>query len=118
MVALIQPATRITPDMKTIIVLATLLLCALPALSVAADKGIPWNTLDRNEQSVLRKHRGHWSNMGPGKQNELRHGARKYLDLRPQERQTLERKQKQYRKMSPGERKRLREHYKKHKRSN
>lgn len=79
-----------------------------PAL---ADRGIPWNSLDRDEQSLLGKHRGEWSQLGEQEQRRLLGGARKYLDLPPDKRRAVENQRDQYRKLSPEEREELRDRY-------
>jgi hypothetical protein len=90
-------------------VFAVLLTGAVqPAL---ADRGIPWNSLDRDEQSVLDRHRGEWSRLDAQEQRRLLGGARKYLNLPPEKRRAVENQRDQYRKLSPREREELRDRY-------
>lgn len=79
-----------------------------PAL---ADRGIPWNNLGREEQSLLGKYRGEWSQLSEQEQRRLLGGARKYLDLPPEKRRAVENQRDQYRKLSPEEREELRDRY-------
>lgn len=111
-------AIRTTPDtgfrhrLLRLLLAAALAVCLPPAF---AEKDIPWKSLSKGEQSVLRKHRDGWSRMNPDRQSRLRRGARQYLELPPDKREAVERKHSQYEKMSPQERERLRRKYSKQK---
>jgi len=113
-------ATRTAPDRLRRGLLAALLLTGtlLAGAGPAAQAGpqIPWNSLSKDEQAVLRKHQRDWSDMDGQEQERLRKGARKYLDLPQNKREAVERKRDQYRQMSPDERERLRRKYQKEKR--
>jgi hypothetical protein len=105
---------RTIPEAARRSLLATTLLAAALALTATAahpESGIPWQTLSKEEQSVLAKHRNDWSNLSPDRQQELRKGARKYLQLPPDKRKAVERKYNQFEKMSPQEQEKLRKKY-------
>jgi len=91
-----------------VLLAAVLALAAPPAHS---DAGIPWQSLSKDEQSVLEKHRTDWSSLSPDRQRKLRDGAHRYLQLPPDKRKAVERKHNQFEKMSPQEREKLREKY-------
>jgi hypothetical protein len=105
---------RTTPEAARRHRLAGMLLAALlalPAAKVFSDSGIPWQSLSKDEQSVLAKHRSDWSSLKPDQQQKLRNGARRYLQLPPDKRKAVERKHHQYENMSPKEREELRKKY-------
>ena len=104
-----------------------LLLAVLSAPPLAADTGDvagplstpwqvaandDWNTLDEQEQQLLRQHRQQWEGYTPEQKARLRQGVQRYQRLSPDERQGAERGRERYETMSPDERKRLREKYK------
>ena len=105
---------RTIPDLPGKSLLAAMLVAAmlmLPAPQAHSDSGISWQSLSKDEQSVLAKHRSNWSSLSPGQQRKLRNGAQQYLQLSPDKRKAVERKRNQYEKMSPKEREKLREKY-------
>lgn len=107
--------TRTIPDIPRRSLLAGILLAAmlvLPAPPVRSDQGIPWQSLSKDEQSILVKHRSNWSSLSPDQQRKLLKGAHQYLQLPPEKRKAVERKHSQYERMSPQEREKLREKYK------
>ena len=90
---------------------------APPGWQLAAGEGsIPWNSLAREEQQLLKKHRGSWSGYPQERQRQLRDGARRYLALPPEERESVERERRQYEKLSPRQRQQLREEYRRQQR--
>ena len=82
----------------------------------AKHRDIPWDSLSREEKTLLTKHRGGGPGYPPEKQQQLRQGARRYLQLPPDERESVERKRRQYEQLSPRERQQLREKYRKQQR--
>ena len=112
-------AIRTAPDRHRRRLLVALLLTGVLLATVdpaQAGAQIPWNSLSKDEQALLRKHQRDWSDMDGQEQERLRKGARKYLDLPQNKREAVERKRDQYRQMSPDERDRLRRKYQKEKR--
>ncbi len=102
------------PEVPRRSLLTSMLLAAALTLAVTpthAESGIAWQSLSKQEQSVLMKHRADWSSLSPARQQKLRNGARKYLQLPPDKRKAVESKHSQYEKMSPREREKLREKY-------
>jgi hypothetical protein len=102
--------------------LKTAIVAALLAISLGtgtapayADQGIAWQSLNQDEQTVLRKHQRDWPNKSRQEQARLLQGARKYLALPPEKRKAVENKRDQYRNMSPEEREQLRKKYSKQK---
>lgn len=109
-----KTSIRTKPEALRRSLLANLLLIcalALPAMPVHSDSGISWQSLSKEEQSVLAKHRSDWSSLSPAQQRKLRNGARQYMQLPPDKRKAVERKHSQYEKMSPREREKLRKKY-------
>ncbi len=116
-----KKVTRTIPEIPHRSLLAVTLLAAVLTMNVPlahADADIPWQSLSKNEQSVLEKHHAEWSSLSPDRQRKLRDGARQYLQLPPEKRKAVERKHSQYEKMSPGEREKLRERYTRQKKHN
>jgi len=112
---------RTIPEISPRSLLASTLLAAVLALAASpahSDADIPWQSLSKDEQSVLRKHSADWSNLSPERQRKLRNGARQYLQLPPEKREAVERKHSQYEKMSPQEREKLRDKYSRQKNHN
>ena len=110
-------ASRTIPEMALKTISAALLAISLGtgSMPAGADQGIPWQSLSKDEQSVLRKHQRNWPDKSRGEQSRLLQGARKYLDLPPEKRKAVERKRDQYQRMSPEEREKLRKKYSKQK---
>lgn len=110
-------ASRTIPEMTMKAISAALLAISLGtgSMPAGADQGIPWHSLSKDEQSVLRKHQRNWPDKSRGEQGRLLQGARKYLDLPPEKRKAVERKRDQYQRMSPEEREKLRKKYSKQK---
>ena len=82
----------------------------------AKPRGIPWDSLSREERKLLKKHKGGWSSYPPERQQQLRNGAQRYLRLPPDELESVERKRRQYEQLSPRERQQLREKYRRQQR--
>ena len=82
-----------------------------------AERGdIPWQSLTREEQEALQRHRRKWDDYSTDRQQRIRQGAQRYLSLPPDKRREVEQQRHEYEQLSPKERKRLREEYKrKHK---
>jgi hypothetical protein len=77
-----------------------------------AERGeIPWNSLSREEQEALKRHRGEWDGYSGERQRHMREGAQRYLDLPPEKRREVDEQRKHYQQLSPQERERLREEY-------
>jgi hypothetical protein len=72
-----------------------------------------WNTLDPQEQRLLREHRKQWQSYSPDQRARLRSGAQRYRNLSDAERRNVERERERYERMTPQERKALREEYRK-----
>ena len=103
-----------------------LLLAVLGAPPLTADIGVAasplpapwqvaanddWNTLNEEEQQLLRQHHQQWQGYTPEQKARLRQGVQRYQRLSPDERQGAERGRERYETMNPDERKRLREKY-------
>lgn len=109
---------------KPYMLLLLLAIISAPSLADHRDGQVPtlpapwqvaanddWNTLDEEEQQLLRQHRDQWKNYTPEQKARLRQGVHRYQRLSPDERQGAERGRERYETMSPDERQRLREKY-------
>ncbi len=85
-------------------------------LLLAAQGGIPWQSLSPEEQQELNDYRDRWQQYDGEKQDKIRKGAQRYLSLPPERRDKIRQQRKHYRQLTPKEQQRLREEYRRNRR--
>jgi hypothetical protein len=74
-------------------------------------KGVPWNQLSVEEQTVLQRFGDKWDQLSPRRQERLLKGARKWSAMSPEQRQEAQHRFRQWQTMPDEQREQLRERF-------
>ncbi len=96
----------------TITALAACLALVWPAPPCpAAEGGVPWHELDKEEQAILGRLAEKWDDLSPERQQRLLKGARRWQAMTPQQREQAQQRLKSWKNLSPERRENIRKRY-------